>query len=499
MGKQKAPPPPNLQPISDAQVKIADQQYQLAQQYLGLSQQQFDFMKQNAGQELTFAQQQADRSFGLQQQALDTQKGIEAAAQQVSNAQLSAMQQAQTWAQQDRARYQSVFQPLQDQMVQYAKDYASPTRMSENAAMAMGDVNTQFANARAAADERLRSMGVDPSQVQSASLLNQMGVQNAANTAMAGNNARIQTQLQGQALMGNAVNMGSGLPSQALGAMGTGTAAGNSAVGAAGAGQAGALGAINASTALGGTGLGMLSNAINTYGSATGSPMQWANFGSNLMSGANSTYGSAANTQMSQFNAGLNAASMNNQATSSEIGNVASIAALAMMAGGGVVPDSNIAIDPASIQVNPDTSAMLAVHMPVSHVAAAGGARAQQAQALFNMGRGMASTPFNPINDQVAPTQEPMYDPTAGAIQYQQQALPISRAMGGPVPMGPGTTPGSMPGTPAGGGPVPTHQSVDKVHAMLTPGEYVVPKDVVASKGIEFFDNLVKKYHRPGA
>lgn len=530
MGKQSAPPPPDLTPISDAQIQIAQQQYQLAQKYMGLSQQQFDFMKQNAGQELDFAKQQADKAFGLQQQALDTQKGIEAAAQKVSDAQLNAMQQSQQWATEDRARYKSEFEPLQDQMVQYAKDYASPTRMSQNAAMAMGDVNTQFAQARANADQRLRSMGVDPSQVQSASLLNQMGVANAANAAQVGNNARIQTQLQGQALMGNAVNMGAGLPSQALGAMGQGTASGNSAVGAAGAGQAGALGAMGAAINYGGAGLNQLSGALNTYGSLTGSPMQWANFGSNLMNNANSTYGSAANTQMAQFNAGLNAASLNNQASASEFSSVMGAAGMAMMmAGGGDVPavygpsegpgridQSDLAIGPEALKPVTD-SGVPAKMGALSHVNTSGFDWKGAGQALFAASQNMKGNApnYQTFNDQVPVMPATQADMNDGAIQYTPTNMSVPtqyRAQGGAINLAPQAVPRTAPfgapaPQPAGAramamaphGPVPMEQSVDKVHVMLTPGEYVVPKDVVHSKGTEFFDKLVKKYHRPGA
>ena len=42
------------------------------------------------------------------------------------------------------------------------------------------------------------------------------------------------------------------------------------------------------------------------------------------------------------------------------------------------------------------------------------------------------------------------------------------------------------------GGPVD-----DKVPAMLSDGEYVIPADVVKAKGIEFFDKLKSKYHVP--
>lgn len=39
----------------------------------------------------------------------------------------------------------------------------------------------------------------------------------------------------------------------------------------------------------------------------------------------------------------------------------------------------------------------------------------------------------------------------------------------------------------------------DQVPAMLSVGEYVIPADVVATKGREFFDKLVEKYHTPAA
>jgi hypothetical protein len=33
----------------------------------------------------------------------------------------------------------------------------------------------------------------------------------------------------------------------------------------------------------------------------------------------------------------------------------------------------------------------------------------------------------------------------------------------------------------------------------LSNGEYIIPADVVATKGKEFFDNIVRKYHTPAA
>lgn len=44
------------------------------------------------------------------------------------------------------------------------------------------------------------------------------------------------------------------------------------------------------------------------------------------------------------------------------------------------------------------------------------------------------------------------------------------------------------------GGPVD-----DRVPALLSDGEYVIPADVVKAKGVEFFDKLKEKYHTPAA
>jgi len=39
----------------------------------------------------------------------------------------------------------------------------------------------------------------------------------------------------------------------------------------------------------------------------------------------------------------------------------------------------------------------------------------------------------------------------------------------------------------------------DRVPAMLSQDEYVIPADVVRAKGEEFFDKLLEKYHTPAS
>jgi hypothetical protein len=60
-------------------------------------------------------------------------------------------------------------------------------------------------------------------------------------------------------------------------------------------------------------------------------------------------------------------------------------------------------------------------------------------------------------------------------------------ADGGKIHQGPGKVRGI-------GGPVD-----DKIPAMLSNGEYVIPADVVEAKGVEFFDRLKDKYHTAAA
>ena len=69
---------------------------------------------------------------------------------------------------------------------------------------------------------------------------------------------------------------------------------------------------------------------------------------------------------------------------------------------------------------------------------------------------------------------------------------------------------GDQPGAFANGGQLhgPGSGTSDSIHAQnistgqpvkLSNGEYIIPADVVATKGKEFFDNIVRKYHTPAA
>ncbi len=74
-------------------------------------------------------------------------------------------------------------------------------------------------------------------------------------------------------------------------------------------------------------------------------------------------------------------------------------------------------------------------------------------------------------------------------------------ADGGKVPHDLDDAPPTKRGLHAGPGPVkgPGGPIDDKVPAMLSNGEYVIPADVVEKKGVKFFDEMVDKHHTPAA
>lgn len=172
-------------------------------------------------------------AFSKEQFAAENKRNDEVAAlaKEVANDQLAASKTAQQWSAEDRARYKTVFQPLQDELVNTAKTWDSAERQASRAAEARADV---LNNAAAAATARQRSqaaMGVSPDSGRFA------GVERAADTgtalaaAGAENNARSDVRKEAIALKGDAVNIGSGLPSSAAGSLGLGINAGSSAAG----------------------------------------------------------------------------------------------------------------------------------------------------------------------------------------------------------------------------------------------------------------------------
>ena len=115
------------------------------------------------------------------------------------------------WALEDRDRHQSVFQPLEDQMIRDAQNYASPERKALSAAEAIGDVRQQFEVGRGQNERRLTSMGVSPASGRFTGEARRGATAESLAAAGAGNMARRNVDQIGDAKMAGVVNMGRGL------------------------------------------------------------------------------------------------------------------------------------------------------------------------------------------------------------------------------------------------------------------------------------------------
>lgn len=185
----------------------------------------------------------------------------------VIDAALGALDRQTEWATEDRARYKGVYQPLEDQWIQEAKDYATPERQEVEAGKAEADVAAQFKQARDTAQQRLEAYGVDPSQTRQGALDLGTRVAEAAAQASAGNQARTQTEETGRKMLSDAINMGKGYPSQYQAAQ-------------TGAGQSGNQAA--------NTGLATTASGANTMGTGQG----WQGYGNQAVG----TWGQILNT-----------------------------------------------------------------------------------------------------------------------------------------------------------------------------------------------------------
>ena len=182
------------------------------------------------------SQAQADKANDLQQQQFDWAKSQYAAdkvtSDKVSASAVANMDQSTAAAKASQDRYDNVEVPLQDQYIKEAQDYNSPGRTDANMGAAQGAVATQFDAARTAAQQSLESYGINPSATRFAALDIGTRTQQAAAEAAAGTTAARTTEATGRELLGNAINMGAGLSTQAESQLAGSNASGGAATGA---------------------------------------------------------------------------------------------------------------------------------------------------------------------------------------------------------------------------------------------------------------------------
>lgn len=273
----KAPDPPDLGPMAEGSMESA----RIAQE--------------TAMEQLAWAREQDSLNRDLLDRVLTSQEQIQS--ETADNART------------DRERYEQIYQPLEDNLVQEFQNYDTPERRQEERGRAIADVNSSFDAQRRNALQRLESYGVDPSQTRNAALDIGMRTQQAAAAAGAASAADRATEQTGRALRAEALNIGKGYPSNVAGSYGQSLAAGNSMVG----------------------------NANQTT-STSGNAAQGAN---SYLNTSISGFGQAGNTatqgyqnQMAQFNA-------NQQATTGALSAIGGIAGMFMADGGSLEVDEN--------------------------------------------------------------------------------------------------------------------------------------------------------------
>lgn len=194
---------------------------------------------------LQLSQQMAQQNYAMSDKQMKFYKEIykdnKVVNDTVADLALGVMDRNAQWAQEDRERYERVFQPLEEQLAYDAESYATPQRQEAAAGAAEADVAQQFEQARRVAQERLEAYGVDPSQTRSQAMDLGSRIAEAAAAASAGNQARAQTEAIGRQLRSEAINVGKGYPGQIAAGFGTSQGSGNQAanVGLAGAASAG--------------------------------------------------------------------------------------------------------------------------------------------------------------------------------------------------------------------------------------------------------------------
>ena len=209
------------------------------------------------------------------------QAKLDALTEQVTGEQIAISQQNREQAQAQWDRYNSLFAPVEEQMVQDATNIDSEGELNRAAGEAATGVQTQFDNATDQRKRALAATGVNPNSGKALALESEASLGLAASKAAASNNARITAKDKGIALRAGAANFGRNMPNTAATAYNTAVSSGNSAVN----NTVAAGNAANASAALMGQGFGtamqgyqasgnMLQNQYNSQLSAWNSQQQ---------------------------------------------------------------------------------------------------------------------------------------------------------------------------------------------------------------------------------
>lgn len=199
---------------------------------------------------------------------------------------LTLAQQATNLAGNNIDRYTNLFQPEENQLVQDANTYASAPRIARDMGAAESTAGQAGDAARVAAEQNLKSYGIDPSSGRYAELEQAQRTATGASQAAAGNEAELADEQIGRQLRSEAIQVGQQYPGQVVNELN------NAMQGVAGA-ENSALGNAN-------TGVNLLDSASPFYNEAMS--LRYPPVGQNSVSGSQSTQQGTSGS--SSFNSG---------------------------------------------------------------------------------------------------------------------------------------------------------------------------------------------------
>ncbi|CAB4154447.1 hypothetical protein UFOVP653_2 [uncultured Caudovirales phage] len=115
-------------------------------------------------------------------------------------------------------RYKTMYSPLEESYVKEAQNYDSPENYARAAGDASATVSSQFAKAR---EQLMRTPGLDPSSGAFQAGMTNLGLSEAANSAVQQNAARNKVKDMAFARKTDALSLGKGLPAQAATMLGS--------------------------------------------------------------------------------------------------------------------------------------------------------------------------------------------------------------------------------------------------------------------------------------
>ncbi len=352
------------------------------------------------------------------------------------------------------------FRPMEKELINKAKAYNEDAMRERMAQQSAADTNAAFDSAKQQALRNLARYGINPNSGRFAALNAQIGTQQAGALTAGQNQARMQAEGLGYARMQDAVALGKGL-------------------------------APNASTAYGIAIQGNDSASKNSQAGANYMGQAYSQAG-NQLANAGQTYGVAGNIYGQEFNARMQGYSAQQQA------NAQSSAGFGQLVGTGIGVAAKLGVfSSKKVKENkkaiPEGKALKGIkNLDVEEwdykkgVEDSGrhiGPYAEDFKREFGVGDGVGIKHQDAMGVMMKAIQD--LDAKVERLGSRNQSKPVKKANGGKIHRGKGKVKGP-------GGPVD-----DKIPAMLSNGEYVLPADTVSKVGIKNLDKLVKTTHVP--